>query len=327
MMSEPGFTDPRPARWTLDGAAGLRVLGPHVASDRPEEFHSRGRRWSLSGVMISDVAHTPLQVSPSGRDPEQRDYVSVVFVRHGAFELFGTDHTFRFDAGQVGYMVGWDEVEAVSPVASRVAMVSLHRELLASHGVQITEKIGGFSDSSRLRRPALAFLLALMEELAAAGDRPVPTDAAATVLAQLMAGLFHERAGRRADSEMFAQGLRARAETLISRHASDPEFSPQVLAETLNVSLRHLQRSFSFEGVGPAEAIRSKRLETALCAMRLASEAPRSVADIALQAGFSSVKELRYALRTSYGITPRELLAGRPLGSGSDSTTSLTLTG
>jgi hypothetical protein len=25
------------------------------------------------------------------------------------------------------------------------------------------------------------------------------------------------------------------------------------------------------------------------------------------------VKELRYALRTTYGITPRELLAGRPL--------------
>ncbi|WP_147305350.1 AraC family transcriptional regulator [Subtercola boreus] len=327
MTNEPGFTEVQPSRWTLEGWEGLRALGPHLVSENPEGFQAWGRRWSLPGVIISDVAQTPLQMSPSGRDPEQRDYVSIVFVRHGIFELYESGRTFRFEAGQAGYMAGWDQVEAVNPVKSRVAMVSIHRDLLAAHGVTVPGRIGSFPDASRLRRPTLAFLLALMVEFAAAGERPMATEATSTVLAQLLAGLFLEGAGRRSDAEIFPQGLRARAEALIANRSNDPEFSPQVLAEMLNVSLRHLQRSFSVEGVGPAEVIRGKRLETALAALRLASHAPRSVGEIAQQAGFSSVKELRHALRASYGITPRELLAGRPLGSAIDTIDRLSLIG
>ncbi|RFA09656.1 hypothetical protein B7R54_10825 [Subtercola boreus] len=326
-MSEPAFRDPKPARWTLDGRDGLRALGPHLVAENPDDFHSRGRRWSLSGVVISDIAQTPVQISPSGRDPEQRDYVSIVFVRHGIFDLFGSDRTYRFEAGQAGYMVGWDEVEAVNPVKSRVAMVSLHRDLLAANGVTVTQKIGAFGDNSRLRRPTLGFLLALMEDLGASDDQTAPSGPASTMLTQLMAGLFLEDTVHRTESERSADGLRARAEAIIARSANDPDFSPQVLAERLNVSLRHLQRIFRSQGLGPAESIRAKRLETALAALRLASQAPRSVAEIAQQAGFSSVKELRYALRSSYGITPRELLAGRPLGEGSESASGLSLTG
>ncbi|RFA12009.1 hypothetical protein B7R21_11805 [Subtercola boreus] len=327
MVQEPGFTEVQPSRWTLEGVEGLRALGPHLVSERPEDFQARGRRWSLPGVIITDVAQTPLQISPSGRDPEQRDFVSIVFVRQGIFELYEAGRTFRFEPGQAGYMAGWEEVEAVNLVKSRVAMVSIHRDLLAAHGVTVPERIGSFPDASRLRRPALAFLLALMEEFAAAGERPMATEATTMVLAQLLAGLFLEGAGHRSDAEVLPQGLRARAEVLIARRSHDPDFTPQVLAELLSVSLRHLQRSFSSQGVGPAEVIRAKRLETALAALRLASHAPRSVGEIAAQAGFSSVKELRHALRASYGITPRELLAGRPLGTPEDTIDRLTLIG
>lgn len=312
-MSELSFVDPKPAQWALDGREGLRALGPHIVADDPAEFHSRGRRWSLSSVIVSDVAQTPLQISPSGRDPGQLEYVSVVFVRHGLFELYDGGRTFRFEAGQAGYMSGWDQVEATNPVKSRVVMVSLHRDRLATYGVTVRQAIGGFSDASRLMRPALSFVLALMEELASSGEKQVPVEPASTVLTQLMAGLFLENTGTRSDAETFSETLRTRAEAMIARHASNPEFSPQVLAENLNVSLRHLQRCFSAHGSGPAESIRARRLDTALAGLQAASKAPRSVAEIALQAGFSSVKELRYALRTTYGVTPRELLAGRPL--------------
>ncbi|PPF82730.1 hypothetical protein C5B96_08820 [Subtercola sp. Z020] len=312
-MSELSLAHPKPEQWSLNGRDGLRALGPHLVADDPEEFHSRGRRWSLSGVVVSDVAQTPLQISPSGRDPGQLEYVSVVFVRHGLFELYDGGRTFRFEAGQAGYMAGWDQVEAINPVKSRVVMLSIHRDRLATYGVTVRHAIGAFSDSSRLKRPALSFVLALIEELAAAGDARVAVEPASTVLVQMMAGLFLENTGSRSEAEAFSETLRTRAEALIARHSADPEFSPQVLAESLNVSLRHLQRSFSAHGAGPAESIRARRLDTALAALRAASKAPRSVAEIALQAGFSSVKELRYALRSTYGVTPRELLAGHPL--------------
>ncbi|RFA20322.1 helix-turn-helix domain-containing protein [Subtercola boreus] len=312
-MDEPDCSDLRPVRWMFDGRDGLKELGGYLVSDEPDEFHLRGRRWTLPGVAVSDVAHTPVSISPPENGVEQRDYVSVVFVRHGVYDLYGEGGTFHFEAGSAGYMAGWNSVSASCSVKARIAMVTMHRDRLATLGVTVRDDIGGFSESGRLRRPALSFVLALMDELTAAGVTSTPPGPVSTVLAQLMAGLFIEDSGYRMDSASFSEGLRARAEALIARNSSDPDFTPPVLAETLNVSLRHLQRSFSSRGFGPAEAIRAKRLESALEAMRLASQAPRSVADIALQAGFSSVKELRYALRTTYGITPRELLAGTPL--------------
>ncbi|TIH35656.1 AraC family transcriptional regulator [Subtercola vilae] len=303
-----GFTET--SAWSWQGVDGLRSGPNNIVPENAQTYRSEGRRWNFADVAVSDVAQTPARVTPSSDEPEQHDYISVVFVRNGRYDLFDRGERLHFDSGEVGFMRGWNAVTGENPVLSRVAMVTLHRERLANQGVQVQGQLGGFRIGARLRGPSLSFVLALMHEVNAPVTACTETaeSPTSTVLTQLMAGLFLEDAGYRMDSALLTSGLKARADALIARQASDPLFTPQQLANQLNVSLRHLQRSFSASGVGPAEAIRLRRLEIALRALTSAS--PHSVGTIALQSGFSSVKELRFALRANYGVTPREVVPG-----------------
>lgn len=91
------------------------------------------------------------------------------------------------------------------------------------------------------------------------------------------------------------------------------------LAAELGVCGRHLNRLFRHElGASPKTVARTRRLHLAA---RLIRESTLSFADVAMQAGFGSVRRFNAEIKATYGSSPRQL---RGL-SGETSTDALTL--
>ncbi|MCB2018436.1 MAG: helix-turn-helix domain-containing protein [Hydrogenophaga sp.] len=80
------------------------------------------------------------------------------------------------------------------------------------------------------------------------------------------------------------------------------------LAERLGVSDRHLRRLFESRlGVSPLQFLQTHRL---LSAKQLLTDTALPVADIALAAGFASVRRFNAAFASRYGLTPSDLRKG-----------------
>ena len=99
-----------------------------------------------------------------------------------------------------------------------------------------------------------------------------------------------------------------RALRLIDQGALDGR-NVESLAGRLGVGSRHLRRLFSrFVGASPLQVARARRL---LTAKRLITDTDRTMTDIALASGFSSVRQFNHTFSTVYGKKPSELRRGR----------------
>src|SRR5690606_25576502 len=100
--------------------------------------------------------------------------------------------------------------------------------------------------------------------------------------------------------------LVGRALRLIDEGVVD-DFGIAGLASRLHITERHLHRLFVTElGVGPLAVARTRRL---LLAKQLLTETPLPSTDIALAAGFGSVRQFNATMKEAYGFTPGELRA------------------
>ena len=103
----------------------------------------------------------------------------------------------------------------------------------------------------------------------------------------------------------------SRALRLIEQGALDGHNVDQ-LAERLGVGSRHLRRLFADHvGASPLQVARSKRI---LTAKRLITDTGMNMTDVALAAGFSSVRQFNHTFQTIYGKRPSDL---RRAGTGS----------
>lgn len=103
-------------------------------------------------------------------------------------------------------------------------------------------------------------------------------------------------------------GVVARALRLIAEGALD-EGSVAGLASGLGVTERHLRRlCVSQLGASPVAIAQNRRI---LFAKQLISQTDLSLAEIALAAGFGSIRRFNDVMQTTYARTPRELRRGR----------------
>jgi len=96
----------------------------------------------------------------------------------------------------------------------------------------------------------------------------------------------------------------SRALALIAEGAVD-EGSVEALAERVGVGARHLRRLFDEHvGASPIAVAQTQRLHFA---KRLISETSLPMAEVALAAGFGSIRRFNAVLRGTYGRPPREI--------------------
>lgn len=101
-----------------------------------------------------------------------------------------------------------------------------------------------------------------------------------------------------------------RAIRYAEQHYADPELSPARTANALGMSVRKLHMLFGMSGVTFGEWLLEKRLDEARRLLANPATARRSIADIALAAGFSELSTFYRAFRAKWGATPGEFRAG-----------------
>jgi transcriptional regulator GlxA family with amidase domain len=90
----------------------------------------------------------------------------------------------------------------------------------------------------------------------------------------------------------------------VAEHLADPGLSVDGLARALNVSRRQLYNAFAEEPDGVAGYILARRLEA--CRHALSHRDPRSITDIALGFGFSSMAHFSRVFRAHLGMSPSD---------------------
>jgi AraC-like DNA-binding protein len=174
------------------------------------------------------------------------------------------------------------------------ALLRPHTERILS---RTATAIPGDRGTGRLVR---RFLLALLDELQAGGAVDGAPDVGEGLL-DLIRGLYGPQPERGADA------LHAQVHAFIDAHLDDPRLGPDLIARSVFVSRRSLDRLFQAEGVTVRESIRLRRLERCrrdLLDPRLAGQ---SILQIASRWGFVSAAHFSRAFRAAYGVAPSDL--------------------
>ena len=101
----------------------------------------------------------------------------------------------------------------------------------------------------------------------------------------------------------------AEASRYIDRHLAEQDLSPARVAAGLGLSVRALHLLFEPTGTSFARHVLRRRLEECRAALAGAAGAPRSVTDIALGWGFSSLPTFYRAFRREFGVAPGDIRA------------------
>lgn len=234
--------------------------------------------------------------------------IDIIFVDHGEFEYLD-GQTWRTSSGplmvapsglprRVRFLGSW-----------RFVVVRVPREAMLPYAPMLADEVGIYTDLTTTERAMQAFL-----EQAVAGEDLVSEGESRTVdrLVLDMAGtLVLGRQGATIPQGTPRAVVRERALADIAEHAGELRLTPQLVAERIGVSLRHLQSIFAEAGSSVAAEIRRERARVARSVLQDARFDRLSISDVAQQAGFGSAASMRRALDDLYGFGPKELRVGR----------------
>ncbi|OPC77368.1 AraC family transcriptional regulator [Embleya scabrispora] len=190
----------------------------------------------------------------------------------------------------------------------RQLLVDIPRELFTEHcpgaAVSTPTRFGrGAAREAGNTATLRSLLLGLVRE-------PHTTDAVAardTVLG-LLRLLTAERLTGADDPAAGSASTRAARSALAKRyidhHLHDPRLDAGRVAGALGVSVRHLSRIFTAEGITPARYILTRRLESARAQLVDPASPTPNIADVAHRWGFSSQSHFTRVFREHFGTTP-----------------------
>ena len=135
---------------------------------------------------------------------------------------------------------------------------------------------------------------------------PRTSELMARNVVDLLGVLVDERLGRSSvDTPGGNRALLLRIQEFIDRHLSDPDLTPQAIAQAHHISLRYLHKLFESEDATVGRWIQRRRLEE--CGRDLARRANSStIAAVAHRWGFTSAAHFSRVFRAAYGMSPRE---------------------
>jgi AraC family transcriptional activator of tynA and feaB len=144
-------------------------------------------------------------------------------------------------------------------------------------------------------------------------DAHTPADEAAIV--RHLCGLLSLTLGATPDGREAARASIAAArldaiDAYIKANYTDPSLTPASVAAQFGISVRYLDKLFERTGRSFMETLLRQRL-SACCAMLADHNNPRSIAEIARRAGFTSLTQFNRRFRATYGTTPRGWRATR----------------
>ena len=136
----------------------------------------------------------------------------------------------------------------------------------------------------------------------------MPADSARSlgdVITQCVHLSLLELAGR-GNAAVQRETLRERIKQHVMRHLGDPQLSVEAIAAALGVSRRHLYNAFADEPEGVAGYVLARRIDACRAAFETERIAGKSVTDIAVAHGFSSMAHFSRVFRSRVGLSPSE---------------------
>lgn len=104
------------------------------------------------------------------------------------------------------------------------------------------------------------------------------------------------------------EGHRRRAQALILSQLSNPDLSPEIVAERIGISKRYLHELFAEVNCTVSQFIREQRLIAARDLLRMSNPGPLS--DIAYRFGFADQAQFSRLFKAMFGQTPSSYRAG-----------------
>lgn len=197
-----------------------------------------------------------------------------------------------------------DAYAVANPVRVQHLIVMVPKERLAERGLALdplmARRLGGSGGVAKL---ALQTMRNAYQEL------PGMSEAAARGVGDAITQLVHlsmlDLAGI-GTAVTQREALRERIKRHVTEHLGDPGLSVDAIALALNCSRRQLYNAFAEEPDGVAGYILRRRLEACRRAFDDRSQAQRSITDIALEFGFSSMAHFSRVFRAHLGAAPSD---------------------
>jgi transcriptional regulator GlxA family with amidase domain len=191
-----------------------------------------------------------------------------------------------------------------NPTRVEHLIVMVPKANLRERGLAIDElmarRLGGHGGISRV---ALETMRSAWRELP--GIQADSARSLGEVITQCVHLSLLELAGR-GNAAVQRETLRERIKQHVMRHLGDPQLSVDAIAAALSVSRRHLYNAFADEPDGVAGYVLVRRIDACRAAFEDERLAGKSVTDIALAHGFSSMAHFSRVFRAKVGLSPTE---------------------
>ncbi|MGW1270983.1 helix-turn-helix domain-containing protein [Streptomyces sp. NPDC002491] len=97
-----------------------------------------------------------------------------------------------------------------------------------------------------------------------------------------------------------------RARRYVLDHITDPDLTPAMIAQALDISVRYLHAIFQADDTSPSRWIRRQRIHMAARLLADPGRSGHSVTDIAYAVGFKDASHFTRAFKSLHGVSPRE---------------------
>jgi len=205
----------------------------------------------------------------------------------------------------------YDTTEAyavANPVRVEHLIVMVPKERLAERGRALdplmARRLGGSGGVARL---ALETMRSAYRELPGMSD--AAAEGVGTAIVQFVHLSMLDLAGV-TTAVTQREALRERIKRHVAEHIADPHLSVDSIALALNCSRRNLYNAFAEEPDGVAGYVLRRRLEACRQVFDDGRQAHRSITDIALAFGFSSMAHFSRAFRAQLGLAPSDYRRG-----------------
>ncbi|WP_410810523.1 helix-turn-helix domain-containing protein [Micromonospora sp. 067-2] len=162
-----------------------------------------------------------------------------------------------------------------------------------------------------------ALLAQMLRRIGAYPEQHQPTEAPqlGTIVLDLISAMLAQQLDveRTLPLEVQQQALRARVLAFIERHLRDGDLTPSAIAAAHHMSLRSLHRLFEGEPSTVAEVIRNRRLDRCRRDLTGPLAAHQPIQAIAARWGFPDKAHFTRLFRATYGMSPGQYRAGRPV--------------
>ncbi|MEU6861691.1 helix-turn-helix domain-containing protein [Streptomyces sp. NPDC046876] len=296
--------------WFCDMVSG-DLMPVSLSTERRADFHAEITDLELGAVRLSAFTFSPVlsRRTPTHVRRGDPENYQLALVTRGGFRISqkGNDTEVMGDMVLTASSLPMENAGVSSDGQVQAAVLQIPRSALALRPDRVdrllAQRIGADRGTAAIFKGFVRTMLAegpSCRPVELAGMGSIALDLATACLAQQLGS------PREAPPEARAQEMRHQVMRFIDTNLSDPELTPQTVADHHSISLRTLYNLFQGQPLSVAARIRQGRLDRAFADLARPELRAEPVQTIALRCGFSSGTAFGRAFKEAYGRTPAE---------------------